>query len=236
MKTIRICLLFFSFLGVLLFAQQKKTPQADSVIQKIKPGFFFKKWFKTDKKYQKIIVGVDVLHLGLMPFSNQKTLSGYASFSLNKNRHLVADAGFESNRFDENQYHVLAEGLFFKFGTYYMLFFEENKPLNGFYIGAKLGTSVYKQTYNAIPIRGYKGNDASTFLPSSNQNANWIEFPIGARVQVFQTAFYLDIQAQPRFILFQTKQEGVQPMIIPGFGQSSSNSNLGFMWAIAFRF
>jgi len=72
--------------------------------------------------------------------------------------------------------------------------------------------------------------------PSSNQSAYWLEAGIGGRVQLFNSNFFIDVQVQPRYMLYTTKQEEIQPMIVPGFGTSSGSFTLGFAWNIAYKF
>ncbi len=69
-----------------------------------------------------------------------------------------------------------------------------------------------------------------------NQSAYWLEGFAGARVQLFKSNLYVDVNAQPRFLLYSTKQEEMKPMIVPGFGKSSTKFNVGFSWNLAYQF
>jgi hypothetical protein len=44
------------------------------------------------------------------------------------------------------------------------------------------------------------------------------------------------VNAQPRFLFYSTKQEEMKPMIVPGFGKSSTKFNVGFSWNLAYQF
>lgn len=204
----------------MIFSQEK-----DSVA--VKP-----KW-----KYQpNFMVGADVLNAGLSAFSNRKLFQGFVSTRFNKKLHLVGDIGFEKNVYQKNAYDASANGFFGKLGAYYMLVMDSENELNGFYGGGKLAASVYKQEYAKIPIKGFSGSNSSTSYPASSQSSYWIEANIGGRIKLFQTRFYIDAQVQPRYLLYSTKQDGITPMIVPGFGKSSGKFNMGFSWYIAYQF
>ena len=220
MKTKPICILFFSILSIFCFGQKK-----DSISLK-------SKW-----KYQtNFMVGFDVLNAGLSPFTDKKLFPGFVSTRLNKNIHAIVDAGFEKNKYQKNGYDASASGAFVKLGSFYMLVTDGENDFNGFYAGGKLGASFYHQEYQKIPIRGYAGNNASVAFSSSTQSSYWLEANVGGRVQLFKSNFYIDINAQPRYLLFSTKQEDIQPMIVPGFGKSSNKFNLGISWHLAYKF
>jgi hypothetical protein len=117
-----------------------------------------------------------------------------------------------------------------------MLSMEEQDKDSGFYAGAKIAGSFYTQEYKSVPIRAYGGSDVYLSFPSSNQSAYWLEGFVGARVQLFKSKFYVDVNAQPRYLAYTTKQEEMIPMIVPGFGKSSNKFNVGFSWNLAYQF
>ena len=88
----------------------------------------------------------------------------------------------------------------------------------------------------AIPIRGSSGGDTSVAFPASSQSSYWIEGVAGSRIALFNSDFYIDVNVQPWYLLFSTKQDGIVPMIVPGFGRSSGKFNIGFAWSIAYKF
>ncbi len=219
MKTRHIFSFFFSFFFVLGFAQNKQ----DTV--------------KTKWKYEpNFMVGFDVLNAGIGAFSERKLFQGFVSSRIKKNLHAVLDAGFEKNIYRKNGYDASVNGPFLKIGAFYMLANDKENPFNGFYAGGKLAGSFYNQEYKAIPVRGYGGSDFSVAFPVSSQSSYWLEGTIGGRVQLFDSSFYIDVNIQPKYLLFSTKQEDIKPMIVPGFGKSSSKFNLGFSWNIGYYF
>jgi hypothetical protein len=216
MKIKLIFILSFSF--CLVFAQEK-----DSI--------------KVKNKYQpNITAGVDVLNAAMAAFSDRKLFQGYVSTKIKKNLHAILDVGFEKNIYQKGGYDASANGLFAKIGGYYMLSMDEEDKDSGFYAGAKIAGSFYTQEYKSVPVRAYGGGDAYLSFPSSSQSAYWIEGFVGARVQLFKSKFYVDVNAQPRYLAYTTKQEEMIPMIVPGFGKSSNKFNVGFSWNLAYQF
>lgn len=210
---------FFSFIFLISFAQKDQ----DSL--------------KTKWKYApNFMVGFDVLNAGIGVFSDRKLFQGFVSSRISKNIHAVADVGFEKNVYQKNGYDASVDGPFLKLGAFYMLANDQENPLNGFYAGGKLAGSFYNQEYKAVPVRGYGGSETSVAFPASSQSSYWIEATVGGRVQLFESPFYIDVTAQPRYLLFSTTQDDIKPMIVPGFGKSSAKFNVGFSWNINYYF
>ncbi|MBW8359445.1 MAG: hypothetical protein K0M63_06560 [Weeksellaceae bacterium] len=219
MKAKRTFSFFFSLLVVLSMAQE--TEIADKPKWKYEPNF---------------MVGFDILNAGLSFFSERKVYQGFVSSRLNRELHVVADAGFERNIYVKNGYDGEVKGPFVKLGTLYRLMKDPENRLNGFYVGGKLAASFYKQEYRAVPVRGFGGSSSFEEFPSSGQSSYWIEGAAGGRVQLFDSNFYIDVNIQPKYLIYTTKQEDIQPMIVPGFGKSSGKFNMGYMWNIAYSF
>ncbi len=182
------------------------------------------------------LIGVDLLHLGMLPFSDQKLISFSADTELRPRLHILAEAGLGSDKYLQHGYDVEANGIFAKAGVLYMLSYDAQNRQNGFYGSGKLAASFYTQDLNAVPIRGYHGEDLYATFPSSSQSSYWVEAAVGGRIRLFDSSFYIDAQVMPRYLLYTTKQENIRPMVIPGFGKSANNFTVGFSWSVAFRF
>jgi hypothetical protein len=210
---------FFSLLFSFAFAQKKE----DSL--------------KTKFKYEpNFMVGFDVLNGGIAVFSDRKLMQGFISSKIKNNIHAVADLGFEKNIYQKSGYDASVNGPFLKLGAFYMLANDKENELNGFYAGGKLGASFYSQEYKSVPVRGFGGSETSVAFPASSQSSYWIEATVGGRVQLFETPFYIDVNMQPRYLVYTTTQDDIKPMIVPGFGKSSAKFNMGFSWNIAYHF
>lgn len=182
------------------------------------------------------MIGVDVLNMGIGFLSERKIYQGFISSEIKKRTHAIADFGWEQNFYKKNYYDASANGIFAKIGTFYMLVQDTNDNFNGFFAGAKLGASFFNQEYKAVPVLGYQGNNSSVAFPPSHQSAYWIETILGGRVNLFNSNFYIDVNVLPKYLFLNTTQEHIHPMVIPGFGHSSSKINFGFSWNLAYRF
>lgn len=220
MKTRLIYTFFFSIISLLSFAQETKK-EAKKEKWKYEPNF---------------MVGFDVLNTGASFFSDRKLYQGFISSKVKDNVHGIIEAGFESNVYQKNSYDAKANGPFLKLGAFYMLAKDPENEFNGFYAGAKVAGSFYKQEYMAVPVRGYGGSSSFVAFPSSSQSTFWLEGTLGGRVQLFESNFFIDVNLQPRYLVYTSKQDDIQPMIVPGFGRSSSKFNMGFAWNLAYKF
>ncbi len=182
------------------------------------------------------MAGFDVVNAGIAFFSERKIYQGFVSSRIKNNLHAVVDAGFERNVYAKNGYDAEVDGPFVRLGSFYMMMKDPENEINGFYLGGKLAASFYRQKYDAVPVRGFGGNSSLVEFPSSSQSSYWFEAVLGGRVQLFESKFYIDLNIQPKYLLYSTTQDGIKPMIIPGFGKSSGKFNLGFMWNIAYKF
>lgn len=182
------------------------------------------------------LVGFDVLNAGASVLSDRKLFQAFVSSKVKGPWYAVADLGYEDNIYIKNGYDVTAAGPFARVGTTYMLVHDQENHLNGFFAGGKLAASYYTQEYRAIPIRGFGGSEEAQAFPSSRQSSYWAEINVGGRVQLFDLPFFLEATVQPKYLIFSTRQDEIVPMIVPGFGKSSSKFNVGFSWNVAYSF
>ncbi|QCX54479.1 hypothetical protein FGE20_06305 [Elizabethkingia sp. JS20170427COW] len=223
-------LLFISIFSLGLISAQQKVEKKEAIKGDSAQTVSVKKY------HPNFTIGIDVLHLGAIPFGNQKMIQGYISTRFRDKIHLVADIGFDKNKYQKNGYDAEADGFFIKAGALYMMASDPENHDNGFYVGGKLAASLYNQTYHSVPIRWIQGQDSYTSFPKSSQSAYWIEAAIGGRIQLQGTRIFIDAQVQPKYLMYTTKQEEIVPMIIPGFGKNANKFKLGFMWSVAYQF
>lgn len=202
----------------------------------ILPFFAQGKTQKSSNYQPNFVVGIDVLNAGFSLFSNRQLFQGFISSNIKGKIHAIVEAGYDKNKYQKNGYDVKINGTFLKLGGFYMLVEDQKNKTNGFYAGTKLAGAVYQQEYLAIPIRGHAGSNSSVALSPSTQSSYWGEAVLGGRVQLFQSLFYIDVNIQPKYLIYSTKQEGVQPMVISGFGRSSSKFTMEFSWNISYQF
>ncbi|WKS96093.1 DUF6048 family protein [Riemerella columbina] len=219
MKTKRLFTLFFSLALFGFYAAQ----QIDST--------------KAHWRYQpNFMVGIDVLGAGVSAFSEQKKVQFFISSTIKKRLNAVIEGGFAKLHYDKNAYLADAKGYFGKLGAFYMMSIDHENPKNGFYAGGKLAGSFYQQEYFSVPTKGAEGQVYSTAFPQSGQSSYWVEALLGGRVALFNTSFFIDVNVQPRYLFYTTKQDELFPMIVPGFGKSSTRFNMGVSWSLAYAF
>lgn len=222
MKVESIFICVFSLFCSTLFSQNKtEEKKSDSIKWKYTPN---------------LTVGVDVLNLGTGLFGDRKLFQGFVSSRINKKVHAVIDLGYDKNVYQKNGYDAKADGIFAKVGGFYMLSMDPENDLNGFYAGGKLAGSFYTQEYMAIPVKGLNSEGVTIAFDPSTQSSYWVEAMLGARVQVFSSNFFIDVNVQPRYLAYTTKQEEIEPMIVPGFGKSSGSFTMGVSWSLAYKF
>jgi hypothetical protein len=213
MKQKLLFILFFSCCALTVFGQKKQ--DTIKIKEKYKPNF---------------MVGFDVVNAGVSAFADRKLFQGFISTDYNKKLHLIGEVG------KKNGYDAKVSGPFAKIGAFYMLANDSENIENGFYAGGKLAGSFYNQEYYAVPVRGFQGSDVSVAFPASSQSSYWLEGTIGGRVQLFTSKFYIDVNIQPKYLVYSTKQDEIVPLIVPGFGRSSTKFNVGFAWNLAYKF
>ncbi|WP_128330157.1 DUF6048 family protein [Apibacter sp. HY039] len=216
-------LLISLFLGVFSYSQQ---PTIDSTF--IIP------------KQRQMFVGVDLFNPIASFFSDKKNISGYISYKI-KNRWLaVGELGYEKNIYKYNDWDVSAKGVFAEFGVNYILTNNYENTGEGFFIGARFAFSPYKQTINQYPVKGVNSDGqtqiiSSSSLPEKNVSSGWFEGLVGAKVQLGQSPFYLDFMIRPKFLIFSNKQEGIDNLVIPGYGKNKGNANISLFWGVSYR-
>lgn len=218
-KPIFICA--FSLFSMIVFSQKKAEKKQDSVKYKYSPNF---------------IIGADVLNIGVGFFGDRQLIQGFVSSRIKPKVHAVLDFGYDKNIYQKNGYDAKSDGFFGKIGAFYMLSADSENTFNGFYAGGKLVGSFYSQEYFAVPVKGANSSGIALSFPKTSQSSYWIEAVLGARIQVFDSNFFIDVNAQPRYLVYTTKQEEIMPMIVPGFGKSSGSFNMGFSWNLAYKF
>ena len=222
MKAKSIFISAFSLVSVFALSQKKAEPKKqDTAKWKYTPNF---------------IIGADVMNLGAAFFGDRKLYQGFVSSRINRKIHAVVDVGYDKNIYQKNGYDAKADGLFLKAGGFYMLASDPENAFNGFYAGAKLAGSFYSQEYMAIPVKGKYSEGVSLAFDPSSQSSYWMEAVLGARIQVFDSNFFIDVNLQPKYLVYNTQQDEIVPMIVPGFGRSSGKFNMGFSWNLAYKF
>lgn len=183
----------------------------------------------------KLFVGVDLFNPLMSAFGKKQGGVGVVSYRVYKKWNAVLELGYEKNEFNELDWDVDVSGLFFKLGFNWFLSQDYQDASNGFYVGARFAGSVFNQNIYQYPIR-LSGNQVDGYgsLPSANISAYWIEIVGGGRIGVGKN-FYIDVSVRPEIFIGGTKQEGIDPLVIPGYGKDSGPINFSVFWGITYK-
>ncbi len=189
---------------------------------------------------KKIFIGIDLLNPIAGFFSDKKNYSGYVSYQIKNRWTAVAELGYEKNIYDNIDWNVDAKGFYGEIGINYMLTNYYEKSGEGFYVGARLGFSPYKQTINQYPVKGMNTEGQTQVvgygsLPLANVSSGWFEAVLGAKVQLGKSPFYLDFMAKPKFLIYSKKQDDIDNLVIPGYGKDKGAANISLFWGVSYR-
>src|SRR5690606_21492343 len=153
--------------------------------------------FNPQKKAGNLFVGVDLFNPVLSAFTDRQGGQAMISCRVYKKRNAVAELGYEKNHYDELDWDIDVNGMFFKLGFNWFISQDYEDASNGFYTGMRFAYAMYEQTVNAYPIRA-SGNQVDEYgsFPAENVSAYWVEVVGGARVRLLSN-FYADVSVRP---------------------------------------
>ena len=187
------------------------------------------------KRTGNLFVGVDLFNPIMSAFSDKQGVQAMISYKVHKKWNAVAEVGYEKNRYDELDWDIDVNGLYFKLGFNWFISQDYEDASNGFYTGMRFAYSAYQQTVNQYPIR-VSNNQVDEYgsFPTANVSAYWVEILGGARVRLIQN-FYADVSIRPEIYIGSKKQEGLDPLIIPGYGKDIGPINFSVFWGITYK-
>ena len=187
------------------------------------------------KRTGNLFLGVDLFNPAMSFFTDKQGGQAMVSYKVYKKWNAVAEVGFEKNHYDELDWDIDVNGLYFKLGFNWFISQDYEDGSNGFYTGARFAYATYKQTVNQYPIR-VSGNQVDQYgsLPEENVSAYWVEILGGARVRLIGN-FYADVSVRPEIYVGSKKQEGLDPLVIPGYGKDIGPINFSVFWGITYK-
>ncbi len=187
------------------------------------------------KRTGNLFLGVDLFNPAMSFFTDKQGGQAMVSYKVYKKWNAVAEVGFEKNHYDELDWDIDVNGLYFKLGFNWFISQDYEDASNGFYTGARFAYATYKQTVNQYPIR-VSGNQVDEYgsLPEENVSAYWVEILGGARVRLIGN-FYADVSVRPEIYVGSKKQEGLDPLVIPGYGKDIGPINFSVFWGITYK-
>jgi len=235
MKRLQICILFLaiSLCGIQLSAQQdsinieSKTVVADTDS--------LKNMVKGHRNAGNLFIGVDLFSPVISAFSDRQGGMAFASYRIYKKWNLAAEIGYEKNNFDDLDWKVNVDGVYFKFGFNWFASQDHQDGSNGFYAGARFGYAAYSQEIDQYPIRESSNQvDEYGSLPKENVSAYWFEMVGGGRVRLI-SSLYADVSVRPQIYLGSKKQQSIDPLVIPGYGKDRGPMNFSVVWGLSWK-
>lgn len=190
---------------------------------------------KSKKKTGNLFVGVDLFTPALAFFNDRRGGQAMVSYRVYKKWNAVAEIGYEKNKYDELDWNIDVDGMYFKLGFNWFVSQDHEDASNGFFTGMRFAYATYDQTVNQYPIR-LANNQIYDYgsLPTENVSAYWVEIVGGARVRIISN-FYADFSIRPEIYLGSKKQEGIDPLVIPGYGKDIGPINFSVFWGLTYK-
>lgn len=191
--------------------------------------------FNPQKKTGNLFIGADLFNPVMSAFSDKQGGQVMVSFRAYKKWNAVVELGYEKNHYDELDWDIDVNGMYFKLGFNWFISQDYEDASNGFYTGARFAYAMYEQTVNQYPIR-ISGNQVDEYgsFPAANVSAYWVEIIGGARVRLIGN-FYADVSIRPEIYLGSKKQEGLDPLVIPGYGKDIGPINFSVFWGLTYK-
>ena len=189
---------------------------------------------------KKNLINVDKLSIGIDLYKpiysniNNDDLSYeiLASLRVFENFSIASEIGSLDKYIEDENVNFTSTGEYIKFGFDYNLFNNWTGMDNSIYLGMRFATSSFDNKIENYIIRSpdayWSNNVTSNFetINHSNQNANWIEFLVGIKVETIKN-FYLGISLRLNRLLSNTTPNNFSNLYIPGFNKVTDDNSWG---------
>lgn len=162
-----------------------------------------------------------------------RTYEFFANVRLYKKFHLAFQVGHSQLSFDRIDWKAQAFGVYYKLGANWFLYENDLDPEQAYYAGLYFAYTPYQQEIQKRSMR-YPGA-INIPLPRASLEAYWFEPLLGARVRLAKTPFFIDIATGVKILLYTGRQERIDPLILPGFGEALNSINWAFRWGLSYR-
>lgn len=196
---------------------------------------------RSNYKIKDLFVNADIFGLSKKIFTNQTKISAMTTLRFKKSLHAVIEVGYHSGTYDKLNWNVNGKGIYIKPGVLYFFSEDYQNKNNGFYTGLKLGFTNFSQTINQYPIYGQDFNNQTIkinyrSLPAEQITVFFFEIPLGARVQLGNSKFYLQSELQTKVNISDKNSEGIESLFIPGVGKNNASINFDLFAGIGYKF
>ncbi len=170
--------------------------------------------------------------------SDRKAIELVADYRLNKKFYAATEIGFLDNFRAEDNFDFSTKGQYIKLGVNYNTYKNWLNMDNEIYIGTRYAFSTFSQTLESytvtsdITLPETSNTNAQKF---SGLNANWIEFVLGLKTEVFSNIF-LGFSLSAKKMIATKEPKNFKNLYVPGFDRVFLNdSGFGFNYTISYR-
>ena len=215
----------FFFLSIpTAFSQEKTMEIKDSVVYKTNYG---------------LRVGVDIskpIRGAIQNFYNG--FEFVADYRISKNLYIATEFGFEEQISREDFMNVTDSGNYIRLGVNLNTYKNWLDMNNEIYVGGRLGFSFFEQTLNEYTLNpgngGYYGETITTPSTEDGLNAEWLEFVVGIKAEVYRNLF-LSFSGSFKAMLQVKDPTNYKSLFAPGFNRIYVNNvGFGFNYTISY--
>ena len=223
MKTKQIYIFIFSLYSINFIAGQEiKNEETDSIIPK-------QKLINIDK----LSIGID-LYRPIYSNINDDDLSYELITTLRifKDFSIASEIGSLDRYIEDENVNFTSSGEYIKFGFDYNLYNNWTGMDNSIYLGIRFATSNFNNKIDNYTVRNpdsYWSNtvtDGYEVVNHSNQNANWLEFLVGIKVETIKN-IYFGISLRLNRLLSNSSPNNFSNLYIPGFNKVTDDNSWG---------
>lgn len=183
------------------------------------------------EKQYKLFIGGDIMSPLTSVWDKASGYEFNANMRLYKKIHAVVEIGYQENNYSKVNWDVDVDGMYYKVGANWSFNQTDYSEDDFFYAGIRYAWTSYNQQIDAYPltIRDEDGNltveKSLAGLGKETLSASWIEFAIGARKELWSTNFFIDTSIRPKVLISSDEQQGIEAIVIPGFGDNINSMN-----------
>tara|TARA_B100000214_G_scaffold151217_1_gene108221 strand:+ start:1161 stop:1901 length:741 start_codon:yes stop_codon:yes gene_type:complete len=223
MKTKQIYIFIFSLSSINFIAGQEiKNEETDSIIPK-------QKLINIDK----LSIGID-LYRPIYSNINDDDLSYELITTLRifEDFSIASEIGSLDRYIEDENVNFTSSGEYIKFGFDYNLYNNWTGMDNSIYLGIRFATSNFNNKIDNYTVRNpdsYWSNtvtDGYEVVNHSNQNANWLEFLVGIKVETIKN-IYFGISLRLNRLLSNSSPNNFSNLYIPGFNKVTDDNSWG---------
>lgn len=169
---------------------------------------------------------------------DRKGLELVGDYRISNKFYVAAELGFLENISEEDFFEFTTSGSYIKAGANYNAYTNWLNMQNEIFVGARYGFSTFNQTLNSFTINNDAFFDPLATSQSGekfeNLNAQWIEFVLGIKAEVFNNLF-LSFSFSGKKMISSKEPENFRNLFVPGFNRVFlNNSGFGLNYTLSY--